>query len=101
MELPDREQCHIFVVAPVKEDYKTAELLLNKRYHKFSLKASGATCTVGKIGPHHVVLAGSCEDTLDIVSFTNDTVSEILEEYPSIKAGFLIHGRHQTNKAID
>ncbi|KAI1065005.1 hypothetical protein LB507_001180 [Fusarium sp. FIESC RH6] len=90
MELPDREQCHIFVVAPVKEDYKTAELLLHKRYHKFSLKASGATCTVGKIGPHHVVLAGSCEDTLDIVSFTNDTVSEILEEYPSIKAGFLI-----------
>ncbi|KAJ4014223.1 hypothetical protein NW766_006475 [Fusarium irregulare] len=90
MELPNREQCHIFVVAPVKEDYKTAKLLLHEKYHQFSLKASAATCTVGKIGPHHVVLAGSCEDTLDIVSFTNDTVSEILEEYPSIKAGFLI-----------
>lgn len=90
MEHPSRRQCHIFVVAPVKDDYMTAELLLQDKYHQFSLKASGATCTVGKIGPHQVVLAGSCEDILDIVSFTNDTVSEILEEYPSIRAGFLI-----------
>ncbi|KAJ4130318.1 hypothetical protein NW768_007301 [Fusarium equiseti] len=90
MELPDRQQCHIFVVAPAKEDFETAELLLHDIYHQFSLKASGAICTVGRIGPHQVILAGNGKDIPNIVSFTNDTVSEILEEYPSIKAGFLI-----------
>ncbi|RFN55300.1 hypothetical protein FIE12Z_553 [Fusarium flagelliforme] len=90
MEPPDSQQCHIFVVAPVKEDYKTAELLLHEKYYELPLKPSGATCIVGRIGSHCIALAGNGEDMLDIASFTNNTVNDILKELPSIKAGFLI-----------
>ncbi|RBR09505.1 uncharacterized protein FIESC28_09836 [Fusarium coffeatum] len=90
MELPDRQQCRIFVVAPVKGDYKTAELLLHEKYYEHALNSSGATCLVGRIGSHYIVLAGNSEDILDIAAFTNDTVNDILKQFPSIKAGFLI-----------
>lgn len=90
MEPPDNQQCHIFVVAPAKEDYKNAELVLHKRYYQFSLRPSGATCIVGRIGSHCIALAGNGEDILDVASFTNNTVNDILREFPSIKAGFLI-----------
>jgi len=78
------------LVAPLKQDYKTAELLLQDKYHHHTIKASGAQCTLGKVGPHHIVLAGNSEGTNDTALFVKDTVDALLEYYPFIRAGFLI-----------
>ncbi|KAL4727146.1 hypothetical protein ACLX1H_006047 [Fusarium chlamydosporum] len=80
----------ITLVAPLKQDYETAKLFLEDKACEYSLKASGALCTLGKIGPHHFILAGSNENDLNTALFVNDTVNDLLTEFPSIRVGFLI-----------
>ncbi|KAF5571070.1 heterokaryon incompatibility protein [Fusarium phyllophilum] len=81
---------HIAVVAPLPEDYETARDLLDEKEPEYHLTNSGATCSVGKVGPHNVVLVGKAEDMINVSVFVKDTVDDLLEAFPSIRAGFLI-----------
>ncbi|CAG1986279.1 unnamed protein product [Fusarium graminearum] len=90
MEIPDGSQYQIALVAPLRQDYETAAILLQDKCCKHSLKTSGALCTLGKIGPHHLVLAGGQGDSSDTALFVHNTASDLLAEFPSIRIGFLI-----------
>ncbi|KAF5964064.1 heterokaryon incompatibility protein [Fusarium bulbicola] len=51
---------------------------------------SGATCSLGKVGPHDVVLVGKAKDMTNVSVFVKATVDDLLEGFSSIRAGFLI-----------
>ncbi|KAG8675844.1 hypothetical protein FPOAC2_01926 [Fusarium poae] len=90
MEVPDRHHYQIALVAPLRQDYETAAILLQDKHYEYALKTSGALCTLGKIGPHHFVLAGGCGHNSDTALFVHNTVSDLVTEFPSIRIGFLI-----------
>ncbi|KAH7494779.1 Uncharacterized protein HZ326_23338 [Fusarium oxysporum f. sp. albedinis] len=81
---------HIAIVAPLPEDYETAKALLDEAEAEYHLKSSGAVCSLGKAGPHNVVLVGKAEDLTNVCVFVKDTVDDLLEAFPSVRAGFLI-----------
>ncbi|RKL09596.1 hypothetical protein BFJ68_g9020 [Fusarium oxysporum] len=81
---------HIAIVAPLPEDYETAKALLDEAEAEYHLISSGAVCSLGKAGPHNVVLVGKAEDMANVSVFVKDTVDDLLEAFPSIRAGFLI-----------
>ncbi|WJG34559.1 uncharacterized protein FOBCDRAFT_236071 [Fusarium oxysporum Fo47] len=78
------------VLAPLPEDYETAKALLDEAEAEYHLISSGAVCSLGKAGPHNVVLVGKAEDMANVSVFVKDTVDDLLEAFPSIRAGFLI-----------
>ncbi|KAI3585790.1 hypothetical protein IWW34DRAFT_814305 [Fusarium oxysporum f. sp. albedinis] len=78
------------VLAPLPEDYETAKALLDEAEAEYHLKSSGAVCSLGKAGPHNVVLVGKAEDLTNVCVFVKDTVDDLLEAFPSVRAGFLI-----------
>ncbi|RKK85082.1 hypothetical protein BFJ69_g1783 [Fusarium oxysporum] len=80
----------IAIVAPLPEDYEIAKALLDEPEPEFHLISSGAACSYGKVGPHNVVLVGKAEDMTNVSVFVKDTVDDLLEAFPSIRAGFLI-----------
>lgn len=90
MESFDRRRYQITLVAPLKQDYEIAKFFLQNVVCEFSLKTSGALCTLGKLGPHHFILAGNSRDTCNTALFVNDTVNDLLAEFSSIRVGFLI-----------
>ncbi|EWY80672.1 hypothetical protein FOYG_16605 [Fusarium oxysporum NRRL 32931] len=81
---------HIAIVAPLPEDYETAKALLDEAEAEYHLISSGAVCSLGKAGPHNVVLVGKAEDMANVSAFVKDTVDDLLKAFPSIRAGFLI-----------
>lgn len=90
MNKPRSKIYHIAIVAPLPEDYETARALLEKPSPEYHLKGSGAACSLGKVGPHNVVLVGKAENMTNVSIFVKDTVEDLLEAYSSIRAGFLI-----------
>ncbi|XEU99256.1 hypothetical protein FSHL1_004543 [Fusarium sambucinum] len=90
METPDKHQYQIALVAPLRQDYETAVILLQHKHSEYVLKNSGALCTLGKIGHHHFVLAGGCGHDSDTALFVYNTVSNLLTEFTSIRVGFLV-----------
>lgn len=80
----------IAIVAPLPEDYEIGKALLDEPEPDFHLISSGAACSYGKVGPHNVVLVGKAEDITNVSVFVKDTVDDLLEAFPSIRAGFLI-----------
>jgi hypothetical protein len=90
MAKSDSNNLHITIVAPLPEDYETAKALLDEPKPEYHLTHSGAACSRGKVGPHNVVLVGKAEDMLNVSAFVKDTVDDLLEDFPSIRAGFLI-----------
>ncbi|CVL02646.1 related to heterokaryon incompatibility protein [Fusarium mangiferae] len=90
MNTPRSKNYHIAIVAPLPEDYKTARALLDEPSPEYHLKSSGAACSLGKVGPHNVVLVGKAENMTNVSIFVKDTVDNLLEAYSSIRAGFLI-----------
>ncbi|RGP61244.1 hypothetical protein FLONG3_10610 [Fusarium longipes] len=83
-------QYQIALVAPLRQDYDTAALLLQDKCCEHSVKNSGSTITLGRIGSHHVVLAGNGRDGLSTSHFVNNTVNDLLIKFPFIRVGFLI-----------
>ncbi|KAG5791298.1 hypothetical protein H9Q69_009663 [Fusarium xylarioides] len=81
---------HIAVVAPLPEDYETARVLLDEPQAEYHLTNSGAACSLGKVGPHDVVLVGKAKDMTNISVFVKATVDDLLQDFSSIRAGFLI-----------
>ncbi|KAJ3544456.1 hypothetical protein NM208_g3046 [Fusarium decemcellulare] len=81
--------CHVALILPTKQDYEAATLLLDKVLLRHTLTASGADCTLGCVGPHTVVLASSPNHPTISYSVST-TVDNLLEEYPSIRAGILV-----------
>ncbi|KAH7182052.1 heterokaryon incompatibility protein-domain-containing protein [Fusarium sp. MPI-SDFR-AT-0072] len=81
---------HIAIVAPLPEDYETAKALLDEPEQEYHLIISGAACSLGKVGPHNVVLVGKAEDMTNVSVFVKDIVDDLLEAFPSIRAGSLI-----------
>ncbi|KAF5232664.1 hypothetical protein FANTH_12869 [Fusarium anthophilum] len=81
---------HIAIVAPSPEDYERARALLDEPDPEYHLTSSGAACSLGKVGHHNVILVGKGEDMADVSVFVKDTVDDLLEVFPSIRAGFLI-----------
>ncbi|KAG7421289.1 Heterokaryon incompatibility protein 6, OR allele [Fusarium oxysporum f. sp. rapae] len=81
---------HIAIVAPLPEDYETVKALLDELEPEHHLINSGATCSLGKVGPHNVVLVGKTGNMLNVSVFVKATVDELLETFHSIRAGFLI-----------
>ncbi|KAF5988594.1 heterokaryon incompatibility protein [Fusarium coicis] len=90
MDTPNSNNCHTAIVAPLPEDYETARALLDEPEPEYYLKNSGATCSVGKIALHNVVLVGKAADMTNVSVFVKDTVDDLLEAFSSIRAGFLI-----------
>ncbi|KAF5017007.1 hypothetical protein F66182_11131, partial [Fusarium sp. NRRL 66182] len=94
MEPTDRDKYHMAMVVPFLDDYQTARALLHETYLECSLLPSRAGCTLGKIGSHYIVLvgkAGAGAGTVSSISvLVENTISDLLREYPSIRAGFLI-----------
>ncbi|TXC03678.1 hypothetical protein FocTR4_00002111 [Fusarium oxysporum f. sp. cubense] len=80
----------IAIVAPLPEDYETAKALLDEPQPEYHLTNSGAACSLGKVGPHNVVLLGKTGNMLNVSVFVKATVDELLETFHSIRAGFLI-----------
>ncbi|KAM0552636.1 hypothetical protein ACHAPJ_007733 [Fusarium lateritium] len=78
------------IVAPLREDYATAKALLHSIHREHTLKPSGAGCTLGRIGPHDLVLVGNAEAVVDVSVSVEKTAKDLLREYPSIRVGFLI-----------
>ncbi|KAF5704837.1 heterokaryon incompatibility protein [Fusarium mundagurra] len=81
---------HIAVVAPLPEDYETARVLLDEPHAEYHLTNSGAACSLGKVGPHNVVLVGKAKDMTNVSVFVKATVDDLLQDFSSIRAGFLI-----------
>uniref|UniRef100_A0A0D2Y3X0 Heterokaryon incompatibility domain-containing protein n=1 Tax=Fusarium oxysporum (strain Fo5176) TaxID=660025 RepID=A0A0D2Y3X0_FUSOF len=81
---------HIAIVAPLPEDYETAKALLDEPEPEFHLVSSGAACSFGKVGHHNIVLVGKAGDMTNVSIFVKDTVDDLLEAFPSVRAGFLI-----------
>ncbi|KAF5611918.1 heterokaryon incompatibility protein [Fusarium subglutinans] len=90
MDRSNLNNYHITIVAPSPEDYETARALLDEPDPEYYLTSSGAACSLGKVGPHNVVLVGKAEDMADVSVFVKDTVDALLEVFPFIRAGFLI-----------
>ncbi|KAJ4248727.1 hypothetical protein NW762_012565 [Fusarium torreyae] len=90
MDPPERRKYHMAIVAPLREDYATAKALLHSIHSEHTLKPSGAECTLGRIGPHDLVLVGNAEAIADVSVSVEKAVTDLLREYPSIRAGFLI-----------
>ncbi|PNP58229.1 hypothetical protein FNYG_15147 [Fusarium nygamai] len=90
MDKSNSNNCHIAIVAPLPEDYETARALLDEPEPEYHLANPDAACSLGKVGPHNVVLVGKAEDMTNVSVFVKDTVSDLLEAFPSIRAGFLI-----------
>ncbi|KAM5354574.1 hypothetical protein ACJ41O_001221 [Fusarium nematophilum] len=98
MEPPKTQDVHVAVVLPLKEDYDTATELLAKVFVRRPLRPSKGECTLGKVGVHNVVLATGPLGTFVISESTRAAISEsvkaviadLLQEYPCIRAGFLI-----------
>ncbi|KAF4497302.1 heterokaryon incompatibility [Fusarium agapanthi] len=90
MDRSNLNDYHIAIVAPLPEDYETARALLDELNPEYHLTSSGAACSLGKVGPHNVVLVGKAEDMADVSVFVKDTADYLLEVFPSIRAGFLI-----------
>ncbi|KAG4295202.1 hypothetical protein FPRO06_01786 [Fusarium proliferatum] len=90
MDMSNLNYCHIAIVAPSPEDYETARALLDEPQLEFHFMNSGAACTLGKVGLHDVVLVGRAEDMANVSVFVKDTVQDLLEAFPSIRAGFLV-----------
>ncbi|KAF5647747.1 heterokaryon incompatibility protein [Fusarium tjaetaba] len=90
MEKSNSNNCHIAIVAPSPEDYETARALLDEPEPEYQLPSSGAACSVGKVGPHDVVLVGKTNDMTNVSVVVKDTVDDLLEAFPCIRAGFLI-----------
>ncbi|KAI1018550.1 hypothetical protein LB503_005600 [Fusarium chuoi] len=90
MDNPHSNSYHIAIVAPLLEDYKTARALLDEPQAEYPLNNSGAACSLGKVGPHNVVLVGKAEHMTNVSVFVKDAVDDLLEAFPSIRAGFLI-----------
>ncbi|KAF5676608.1 heterokaryon incompatibility protein [Fusarium heterosporum] len=80
----------VAIVAPLRSDYYTARVLLSDVSPEYHLASSGAACTVGKVGPHHTVLVGNAEDKIDIALFVSKAVTDLLAEYPAIRAGLIV-----------
>ncbi|SCO80526.1 related to heterokaryon incompatibility protein [Fusarium oxysporum] len=78
------------LLAPLPEDYETAKALLDEPEPEYHLISSGAVCSLGKAGFHNVVLVGKAEDMTNVCVFVKDTVDDLLEAFPSVRAGFLI-----------
>ncbi|KAF5667679.1 heterokaryon incompatibility protein [Fusarium circinatum] len=90
MDRSNLNNAHIAIVAPLPEDYETARALLGEPDPEHHLTSSGAACSLGKVGLHNVVLVGKAEDITNVSVFVKDTVDDLLEAFPSIRAGFLI-----------
>ncbi|RBR09496.1 hypothetical protein FVER53590_29277 [Fusarium verticillioides] len=92
MDKSNSNNCHIAIVAPSPEDYDTARALLGEPEPEYQLLSSGAACSIGKVGPHDVVLVGKAKtkDMANVSVFVKETVDDLLEAFPSIRAGFLI-----------
>ncbi|KAL5617601.1 hypothetical protein FOBRF1_006349 [Fusarium oxysporum] len=90
MDKPPSHNYHIAIVAPLPEDYETAKASLDEIEPGYHLTNSGAACSLGTVGPHNVVLVGKAEDMTNVSVFVKDTVDDLLEAFPSIRAGFLI-----------
>ncbi|KAF4968194.1 hypothetical protein FSARC_4384 [Fusarium sarcochroum] len=90
MDPSERRRYHMAIVAPLREDYVAAKALLHSIDHEHSLTPSGSECILGKIGSHHLVLVGNAEVSTDVSVSVENTVTDLLREYPSIRAGFLI-----------
>ncbi|RKL31101.1 hypothetical protein BFJ70_g9845 [Fusarium oxysporum] len=81
---------HIAIVAPLPEDYETAKALLSEPEPEYHLSPSGAACSLGKAGPHDVVLIGKAKNMLNVSFFVKGAVTDLLKMFPFIRAGFLI-----------
>lgn len=90
MDKSNSNNCYIAIVAPSPEDYETARALLGEPEPEYHLENSGAACSLGKVGPHDVVLVGKAKDMTNVSVFVKNTVDDLLEAFPSIRAGFLI-----------
>ncbi|KAF5572780.1 heterokaryon incompatibility protein [Fusarium pseudoanthophilum] len=90
MDKSNSNNCHIAILAPLPEDYETARALLENPEPEHHLINSGAACSAGKVGPHDVVLVGKAKDMTNVSVFVKNTVDDLLEAFPSIRAGFLI-----------
>ncbi|KAF5708088.1 heterokaryon incompatibility protein [Fusarium globosum] len=90
MDKSNSNDYHIAIVAPLPEDFETARALLDESEPESNLKGSGAACSLGKVGPHNVVLVGKAGDMTNVSVFVKTTVDDLLEVYPFIRAGFLI-----------
>ncbi|KAF5578246.1 heterokaryon incompatibility protein [Fusarium pseudocircinatum] len=90
MDRSNLNNYHIAIVAPSPEDYETARALLDETDPEHQLTNSGAACSLGKVGPHNVALVGKAKDMTNVSVFVKDTVDDLLEAFPSIRAGFLI-----------
>ncbi|KAF4448515.1 hypothetical protein F53441_8101 [Fusarium austroafricanum] len=86
----DTSNHHIAIVAPLPSDYSTARALLDDPFPEYLLAPSKASCMLGKIGPHNVVLVGNAENPLNVSIFVKNAVVDLLREYSSIRAGFLL-----------
>ncbi|KAF4949405.1 hypothetical protein FGADI_8918 [Fusarium gaditjirri] len=90
MDKSHSNEYHIAIVAPLPENYETARALLDVPQQECHFPNSGAAYSLGKVGPHHVVLVGKAEDMTNVSVFVKDTVDDLLNAFPSIRAGFLI-----------
>ncbi|KAF4337340.1 heterokaryon incompatibility [Fusarium beomiforme] len=90
MDQYEYDNYHIAIVAPLQEDFETARALLHDSKTESRLTPSKAACSLGKLGPHNVVLVGKAEDMLKVSRFVEDAVADLLKKFSSIRAGFLI-----------
>lgn len=89
MESTDPEHYQVALVLPMKTDYETAVKLLDECFAQRSLDSSGAEYSLGKAGSHHLVLVTGLSNVSAAESVAS-VVPDLLKEYPSIRAGFLI-----------
>ncbi|KAF6528769.1 hypothetical protein HZS61_000081 [Fusarium oxysporum f. sp. conglutinans] len=96
-----RRACHCFNIDPDGNVYKMYHdyqmqndqirpTLKHEPEPEYHLISSGAVCSLGKAGFHNVVLVGKAEDMTNVCVFVKDTVDDLLEAFPSVRAGFLI-----------
>ncbi|KAM0428514.1 hypothetical protein ACHAPT_006874 [Fusarium lateritium] len=89
MESTDPVNYQVALILPQRSDYEAAVKLLDLSFDPPSLPSSGAEYALGKVGPHHLVLVTGRETTTTADSVAS-LVPDLLNEYPSIRAGFLV-----------
>lgn len=89
MESIDPGHYLVALILPLKEDYEIAVKLLDNLFVQRSLHSSGTEYTLGRAGPHHLVLAAGL-DNASAAELVATVVPDLLKEYPFIRAGFLV-----------
>ncbi|RDA93938.1 hypothetical protein CP533_5014 [Ophiocordyceps camponoti-saundersi (nom. inval.)] len=79
----------IALVTVSPEDHTLVTAFLDEVHHQYTCERTKVSYSLGRAGPHHVVVAGASDQTRQPVNVA-DIINYLLEQFPQVRAGFLL-----------